>query len=78
MVAHDCVVATTLCWPTMVLLAGHVRLGVYLCRRRRRLSPVHARGEIAMVGGLARITLDIPALLMAAERDEIVGLNLVG
>jgi UDP-N-acetylglucosamine acyltransferase len=31
-----------------------------------------------MVGGLARITLDIPPYLMAAERDEVVGLNLVG
>ena len=35
-------------------------------------------GESAMVGGLARITLDIPPFVMAAERDEIVGLNLVG
>jgi UDP-N-acetylglucosamine acyltransferase len=31
-----------------------------------------------MVGGLDRITLDIPPFVMAAERDEIVGLNLVG
>jgi UDP-N-acetylglucosamine acyltransferase len=31
-----------------------------------------------MVGGLARISLDIPPYVMAAERDEVVGLNLVG
>ena len=35
-------------------------------------------GEGAIVGGLSRITLDIPPFVMAAERDEVAGLNLVG
>src|ERR1035438_8535341 len=30
------------------------------------------------VGGLSRITLDIPPFVMAAERDEVAGLNLIG
>jgi UDP-N-acetylglucosamine acyltransferase len=35
-------------------------------------------GQGAMVGGGARCTLDIPPFVMATERDEVIGLNLVG
>src|SRR5690606_4346370 len=35
-------------------------------------------GEGVMIGGLARITKDVAPFLMAAERDEVPGFNLVG
>jgi UDP-N-acetylglucosamine acyltransferase len=35
-------------------------------------------GQGTIVGGGARCTLDIPPFVMAAERDEVFGLNLIG
>ena len=35
-------------------------------------------GEGVMLGGAGRITRDIPPFTMATERDELVGLNVVG
>ena len=78
-VAHDCVVGDHVVLANNVLLAGHVRLGAFTFVGGGAAFHQFTRvGEIAMVGGLARITLDIPPYVMAAERDEIVGLNLVG
>jgi len=78
-VAHDCVVGDQVVLANNVLLAGHVRLGAFTFVGGGAAFHQFTRvGESAMVGGLARITLDIPPYLMAAERDEVVGLNLVG
>jgi UDP-N-acetylglucosamine acyltransferase len=35
-------------------------------------------GEGAVVSGLARMAQDIPPFAMAAERNEVIGLNLIG
>lgn len=78
-VAHDCVVGDHVVLANNVLLAGHVQIGAYTFVGGGAAFHQFTRvGESAMVGGLARITLDIPPYVMAAERDEIVGLNLVG
>jgi UDP-N-acetylglucosamine acyltransferase len=78
-VAHDCVVGDQVVLANNVLLAGHARLGAFTFVGGGAAFHQFTRvGESAMVGGLARITLDIPPFLMAAERDEVVGLNLVG
>jgi UDP-N-acetylglucosamine acyltransferase len=78
-VAHDCVVADNVVLANNVLLAGHVRVGTFtFVGGGAALHQFTRVGESAMIGGLARITLDIPPFSMAAERDEIVGLNLVG
>ncbi|HUJ42515.1 MAG TPA: acyl-ACP--UDP-N-acetylglucosamine O-acyltransferase [Opitutaceae bacterium] len=78
-VAHDCVVGDHVVLANNVLLAGHVSLGSFTFVGGGAAFHQFTRvGESAMVGGLARITLDIPPFVMAAERDEIVGLNLVG
>jgi UDP-N-acetylglucosamine acyltransferase len=62
-----------------VLLAGHVRIDAHAFIGGGAAFHQFTRvGESAMVGGLARITLDIPPYVLAAERDEVVGLNLVG
>jgi UDP-N-acetylglucosamine acyltransferase len=78
-VAHDCVVGDRVVLANNVLMAGHVRIGAYaFVGGGAALHQFTRVGESAMVGGLARITLDIPPYVMAAERDEVVGLNLVG
>jgi UDP-N-acetylglucosamine acyltransferase len=78
-VAHDCVVGDQVVLANNVLLAGHVRLGAFTFVGGGAAFHQFTRvGESAMVGGLARITLDIPPYVMAAERDEVVGLNLIG
>jgi UDP-N-acetylglucosamine acyltransferase len=78
-VAHDCVVGDKVVLANNVLLAGHVRLGVFTFVGGGAAFHQFTRvGESAMVGGLARISLDIPPYVMATERDEVVGLNLVG
>jgi UDP-N-acetylglucosamine acyltransferase len=78
-IAHDCAVGDQVVLANNVLLAGFVSLGENVFVGGGAAFHQFTRvGESAMVGGLARITLDIPPFLMAAERDEIVGLNLVG
>ena len=63
-----------------VLLAGHVQVADHaILGGGAGYHPQFVRvGQSAIVGGLSRITLDIPPFVMAAERDEVAGLNLVG
>jgi UDP-N-acetylglucosamine acyltransferase len=78
-VGHDCVVGDQVVLANNVLLAGFVSVGASSFLGGGAAFHQFTRvGEGAMVGGLARITLDIPPFVMAAERDEVVGLNLVG
>jgi len=78
-VAHDCVVGKNVVLGNNVMLAGHVNIGdnTFLgggvgvhqfCRI----------GEGVMVSGNASISRDIPPFVMVAERDDVIGLNLVG
>jgi UDP-N-acetylglucosamine acyltransferase len=78
-VAHDCVVGDNVVLANNVMLAGHVRIGAFTFVGGGAGFHQFTRvGESAMVGGMARISLDIPPYVMVTERDEIVGLNLVG
>ncbi len=78
-VAHDCAVGDHVVFANHVLLGGFVTVGSYVFVGGGAAFHQNTRvGESAMVGGLARITLDIPPFVIAAERDEIVGLNLAG
>jgi UDP-N-acetylglucosamine acyltransferase len=78
-VAHDCVVGDHVVLANNVLLAGFVSMGPFaVVGGGAGLHQFTRVGESAMVGGLARISLDIPPFVMAAERDEVIGLNLIG
>lgn len=78
-VGHDCTVGDEVVFANNVLLAGFVSVGTFVFAGGGAAFHQFTRvGESAMVGGLSRITLDIPPFVMAAERDEIIGLNLVG
>jgi len=78
-VGHDCQVADRVIMANAVLLAGHVHVGERAFIGGGAAIHQFVRiGEGAMVGGVARITRDIPPFTMATERDELIGLNVVG
>jgi UDP-N-acetylglucosamine acyltransferase len=79
-VAHDCTVADGVILTNNVMLAGHVTVG-----ERAYLSggvAVHQYcniGRLAMVGGMARVTRDVPPFVMIdGGSTMVVGLNKVG
>ncbi len=78
-VAHDCVVGDHVVIANDALLAGHVHIGSYAFLGGGAAFHQNGRvGESAMIAGGARMALDAPPFVMAAERNEIIGLNLVG
>ncbi len=78
-VAHDCVLADEVTLVSGALLGGHVQIG-----RKAIISGntgVHQFvriGEMAMIGGVAMISQDIPPFAMTNHNGEIAGLNAVG
>lgn len=78
-VGHDCAVGNDVVLANNVMLAGHVAVGANtFVGGGAGIHQFVRLGEGVMVGGLARITKDIAPFLMAAERDEVPGFNLVG
>ena len=76
---HDCRVGDRVILANAVLLAGHVHVGERAFVGGGAAFHQFVRvGEGAMVSGISRITRDVPPFTMAAERDELVGLNVVG
>jgi UDP-N-acetylglucosamine acyltransferase len=78
-VAHDCTVGDDVVLANHVLLAGHVAIGNFCFVGGGAAVHQFARiGESAIISGLARLAQDVPPFAMAAERNEIIGLNLIG
>ena len=78
-VAHDAVVGDNVVIANAVLLAGHVHIANHAVLGGGSAYHQFTRvGQGAIIGGLSRITRDIPPYVMAAERDEVAGLNLIG
>jgi UDP-N-acetylglucosamine acyltransferase len=78
-VAHDCRVGDKTTFANAVLLGGHVHVGEGAFLGGSAAFHQFCRiGDGAVVGGLARITRDIPPFTMTTERDELIGLNVVG
>ncbi len=76
---HDCAVADDVVLANNVMLAGHVTVGRHTFLGGGAGFHQFCRiGEGVIVSGLARIAQDIPPFVMAAERNEVIGLNLVG
>lgn len=76
---HDCAVADDVVLANQVMMAGHVTVGSWAFVGGGAAAHQFCRiGAVAMVGGLARITRDVPPCVMVAERDEVAGLNVVG
>lgn len=78
-VGHDCTVADDVVLANNVMLAGHVTVGSHtFLGGGAGIHQFCRLGEGVIVSGLARIAQDIPPFAMAAERNEVIGLNLVG
>ncbi len=78
-VAHDCEVGSNVVFANAALLAGHVSVGDHTFLGGA--SAVHQfcrLGEGVMVAGHAAITRDVPHYVMVAERDDVIGFNVVG
>ena len=78
-VAHDCVVGDEVVIANAALLGGHVHVGDRCFLGGGAAFHQFGRiGEGAIISGGARMALDVPPYAMAAERNEVIGLNLIG
>ncbi len=78
-VGHDCRVGDKVVMANGALLAGHIEVGDGCFLSGGAVFHQFMRiGEGVMVSGNARLGLDIPPFTLAAERNELHGLNLVG
>ena len=78
-VAHDCEVADHVVFANGALLGGHVAIGAHSFLGGGAAVHQFCRiGESVMVAGHASITRDVPHFTMVAERDDVIGFNVVG
>lgn len=78
-VAHDCIVGKRVVMAHGSGLAGHVVVGDDTFIGGAAIFHQFCRvGHGAIIGGGARTSRDVPPYVMTAERDELIGLNLVG
>jgi UDP-N-acetylglucosamine acyltransferase len=78
-VGHDCVVGSVVTLANNVMLAGHVHVGDgTFVGGGAGVHQFVRIGQGAMIGGNASISYDVPPYAIAAERNRIHGLNLVG
>lgn len=78
-VAHDCEVGDNVVFANAALLAGHVAVGDHTFLGGGAAIHQFCRiGESVMVAGNASITRDVPHFTMVAERDDVIGFNVIG
>ncbi len=76
---HDCVVANNVIIANNTALGGHVNVekdafisGGVMIHQRQRV------GEGCIISGNTAVSLDVPPYVIAFQRNELAGLNLVG
>jgi UDP-N-acetylglucosamine acyltransferase len=78
-VAHDCQLGNEVILANAALLAGHIVIGDRAFLGGAAVFHQFVRvGESAMISGASRIAQDVPPYVMAAERNNIIGLNRIG
>jgi len=78
-IAHDCEVGQHVVFANAALLGGHVLIADHSFVGGGAAIHQFCRiGEGVMVAGHASISRDVPHFTMVAERDEVVGFNVVG
>ena len=78
-IGHNCVIASNVIVANNCLLGGHVRVddGAFLggaCVFHQFMRV----GRLAITQGASGFSKDIPPFVMAAERNTVVGLNVIG
>jgi UDP-N-acetylglucosamine acyltransferase len=77
--AHDCRVGQRVVMANAVLLGGHAQIGDFAFIGGGAVVHQHGRiGESVMIAGGARVSEDVAPFCLAAERNEVMGLNVVG
>jgi UDP-N-acetylglucosamine acyltransferase len=78
-VGHNCVIGNNVIICNCALLAGHVHVGdqAFISGGVVIHQFTHV-GRLAMFSGNARVSMDVPPFLLAAERNEVHAVNLVG
>jgi UDP-N-acetylglucosamine acyltransferase len=79
-IAHDCHIGNRVVIANGALLAGHVTVGDRAFISGNAVVHQFCRiGRLVMVGGLARVTLDIPPFMIAEGNPaKLRGINVVG
>jgi len=78
-VGHNCVLEDDVTLVSGALLAGHVHVGQRAIISGNAAVHQFCRiGELAMIGGLSKITKDIPPFMMTDQLGEVVGINFTG
>ena len=78
-VAHDCMVGAFVTLANNAMIAGHVLIGDHsFVGGGAGVHQFVRLGESAMIAGNAAISYDVPPFAVAVDRNDIVGLNLVG
>ena len=78
-VGHNCVIADHVIIANGGLLSGHVDVGSRAFVSGNVVVHQFVRiGELAMLGGGSRVTMDVSPFMMLIERMELVGPNVVG
>ena len=78
-VGHNCVIGNNVIICNCALLAGHVHVGDQAFISGGVVIHQFTRvGRLAMFSGNARVSMDVPPFTLAAERNEVHALNLVG
>jgi UDP-N-acetylglucosamine acyltransferase len=79
-VAHDCHLGNEVIVSNAVQMAGHITIGD--CVTISGLTPIHQFvkiGAYAFIGGLSRVTKDVPPFVKAAGNPmKLYGLNTIG
>ncbi len=78
-IAHDCHLKSNVIMSNGSLLAGHVEVEDNVTISGNSAVHQFVRiGRLAMVGGLSRVTQDIPPFMMCIGNSKIWGINTVG
>ncbi len=78
-VAHDCHIGRRVIMANAVLLGGHAQVGDFAFLGGGAVFHQHCRiGESVMIGGGSRFSEDVAPYCLGAERNELLGLNVVG
>lgn len=76
---HDVQLGDHVILANGVLLAGHVVAGDHCFLGGNAVFHQYIRiGESAIISGGARVAHDVPPFVVAAERNQVAGLNLIG
>ena len=78
-IGHNCAIGNNVIIANNCLLAGHVRVddGAFLGGGSTFHQHMHV-GRLVMVQGSSAFGKDLPPFVIAAERNYVVGLNVVG